>query len=115
MPETIGFIGLGIMGGPMAENLVRAGCPVVAFNRSREPVERLAREGAQPAGSVSEVAERSEVIITMLPDSPQVSEVMEELLGNARAGQLVIDMSTISPVVAKQLADRAHEQGVDML
>jgi|SRR5579872_1828158 len=115
MPETIGFIGLGIMGAPMAQNLVRAGYPVVAFNRSPEPLERLAREGAQPASSAREVAERSEVIITMLPDSPQVSEVIDEVLAGASAAQLVIDMSTISPVVARALADRAREQGVNML
>jgi 2-hydroxy-3-oxopropionate reductase len=117
MPETIGFIGLGIMGFPMAQNLLRAGYPVVAFNRSPGALERLAREGAEPAGSVVEVSEGSEVIITMLPDSPQVSEVMEGVLAGAShdADRLVIDMSTISPVVARELADRAREQGVDML
>lgn len=115
MRETIGFIGLGIMGRPMAVNLLRAGYPVVAYNRSPEPLEQLTREGAEPAGSAQEVAERSDVTITMLPDSPQVSEVIEDLLAGASPGQLVIDMSTISPVVAKQLADRAREQSVDML
>jgi 2-hydroxy-3-oxopropionate reductase len=115
MPETIGFIGLGIMGRPMVGNLLRAGYPVVAYNRSPEPLEQLTREGAHPARSAREVAERSEVTITMLPDSPQVSEVTEEVLAGASPGQLVIDMSTISPVVATQLAERAREQGVDML
>jgi 2-hydroxy-3-oxopropionate reductase len=113
--ETIGFIGLGIMGRPMAANLVRAGRPVVAYNRSRGPLEALARVGARPAGSVQEVAARSDVTITMLPDSPQVIEVMDDVLAGAAPGQLVIDMSTISPVVARQLAERAHEHGVEML
>jgi len=115
MPETIGFIGLGIMGRPMAGNLLRAGYPVVAYNRSPEPLEQLTREGAQPARSAREVATRSDVTIMMLPDSPQVSEVMDEVLAGASPGQLVIDMSTISPLVARQLAERAREQGVEML
>jgi 2-hydroxy-3-oxopropionate reductase len=115
MPDTIGFIGLGIMGRPMAGNLLRAGYPVVAYNRSPEPLEQLTREGAQPAASAREVAERSEITITMLPDSPQVSEVIEDVLDGASPGQLVIDMSTISPVVSQQLADRARQQGVEML
>jgi 2-hydroxy-3-oxopropionate reductase len=115
MPETIGFIGLGIMGAPMARNLLAAGYPVVAYNRSPESLERLAGEGAQPASSAREVAERSEVTITMLPDSPQVIEVMEDVLAGASAGQLLIDMSTISPVVAQRLAERAHEQDVDLV
>jgi 2-hydroxy-3-oxopropionate reductase len=115
MRETIGFIGLGIMGRPMAANLLRAGYPVVAYNRSRAPLSELVREGAQPAGSAQEAAERSEVTITMLPDSPQVSEVIDGVLAGATAGQLVIEMSTISPVIAQQLADRARDQGVDML
>jgi 2-hydroxy-3-oxopropionate reductase len=115
MPETIGFIGLGVMGSPMAENLLRAGYPMVAFNRSPGPLERLAQAGAEPAGSAREVAERGEVIITMLSDSPQVTEVIETVLAGARPGQLVIDMSTISPVVARQLADRAREHGVEMV
>ncbi len=80
MPETIGFIGLGIMGRPMATNLLRAGYPLVVHNRSRAAVDALAGEGAQPADSAREVAERSEVTITMLPDSPQVAEVMDEVL-----------------------------------
>ena len=115
MPETIGFIGLGIMGRPMASNLLQAGYPLVAYNRSPEPLEQMTRDGAQRARSAREVAERSEVTITMLPDSPQVSEVMEEVLAGASPGQLVIDMSTISPVVSQQLAESARELGVDML
>ena len=72
---TIGFIGLGVMGKPMARNLLKAGYPLVVHNRSREPVEELAAEGAKPAFSPAEVASRNELIITMLPDSPDVELV----------------------------------------
>ncbi len=71
----IGFIGLGIMGKPMARNLMKAGYPLVVHNRSRAAVDELSKEGAQPAASAKEVAARSEVIITMLPDSPDVELV----------------------------------------
>ena len=72
---TIGFIGLGIMGKPMARNLLKAGYPLVVYNRSRAAVDELSKEGAQAAASSKEVAARSEVIITMLPDSPDVELV----------------------------------------
>ncbi|HUO69759.1 MAG TPA: 2-hydroxy-3-oxopropionate reductase [Solirubrobacteraceae bacterium] len=115
MPPTIGFIGLGIMGRPMAANLLKAGYPLVAHNRSRGAVDELARDGAQPAASAAEVAERSEVTITMLPDSPQVAEVMDDVLCAASAGQLVIDMSTIAPAVTRELAARAAAQDIELL
>jgi 2-hydroxy-3-oxopropionate reductase len=115
VPPTIGFIGLGIMGRPMAANLLRAGYPLVVHNRSRGVVDDLAREGARAAGSAAEVAERGEVTITMLPDSPQVAEVMDEVLPAASPGQLVIDMSTIAPSVSRELAARAAELEVDFL
>ena len=76
MPETIGFIGLGVMGAPMARNLLAAGHDLVVHSRSPEPVEALAGEGAQAAGTPSEVAQRSDVVITMLPDSPAVEAVV---------------------------------------
>ncbi len=75
MADTVGFIGLGIMGKPMAENLIEAGYDLVVYNRTREKAEEL--EGAQVAESPKEVAENSDIIITMLPDSPQVEEVLE--------------------------------------
>jgi 2-hydroxy-3-oxopropionate reductase len=118
MPERIGFIGLGIMGKPMARNLLRAGYELVVHNRGRAPVEELAAEGAQAAFSPREVAERSDVVITMLPDSPQVREVVageRGVLEGIRAGMLLIDMSTISPVVAQALAEAARARGVGML
>ena len=115
MPETIGFIGLGIMGRPMATNLLRSGHSLVVYNRSRGAVDALAGEGAQPADSAREVAELSDVTITMLPDSPQVAEVMDEVLPGASSGQLIIDMSTISPEVSRRLSVQAEDLGLEML
>jgi 2-hydroxy-3-oxopropionate reductase len=112
--QTIGFIGLGIMGKPMARNLMSAGYRVVVHNRSPGPVDELAGEGAKPGGSPRGVAEAADVVITMLPDSPQVREVLEGddgALAGAREGSLFVDMSTISPVVTKELAAAAAERG----
>src|SRR5947209_13594605 len=118
MTTTIGFIGLGIMGKPMARNLMKAGYKLVVYNRSQAPVKELAADGATGAGSPKAAAEQSDVIITMLPDSPQVQEVMtgeNGVLAGAKAGTLVIDMSTISPVVTQEVAKVAQEHGVRML
>ncbi|MET0223642.1 MAG: NAD(P)-binding domain-containing protein, partial [Terrimicrobium sp.] len=115
---TIGFIGLGIMGKPMARNLLKAGYPLVVHNRSRTAVDELNKEGAQMAASSKEVAQRSEVLITMLPDSPDVELVYAGANGvfaGAKAGMLLIDMSSISPVVARKLAADAEKRGCDML
>ena len=104
---TIGFIGLGIMGKPMARNLLKAGYPLVVHNRSRTAVDELNKEGAQMAASSKEIAQRSEVLITMLPDSPDVELVYageNGVFAGAKAGMLLIDMSSISPVVARKLA-----------
>ena len=116
--ETVGFIGLGLMGKPMAANLLEAGFPLVVHNRSRPPVEELTRAGASPAGCPREVAERSDVVITMVPDSPDVAAVMrgpDGVFAGARDGALLIDMSTISPVVARELAAEARTMGCEML
>jgi 2-hydroxy-3-oxopropionate reductase len=114
--EKVGFIGLGIMGRPMAENLIAAGYDLVAYNRTREKAEEL--EGATVAQSPKEVAEQSDIIITMLPDSPQVEEVLlgeDGVLAGVKDGALIVDMSTISPVVTEELAEKAREQGASML
>ena len=114
----IGFIGLGIMGKPMARNLIKAGYALVVHNRSRAAVNELEKEGAKAAGSPREVAERSEVVITMLPDSPDVEQVVAGDRGvfqGAKPGTLLIDMSTISPVVARRLAAEAEERKLEML
>lgn len=116
--ETVGFIGLGRMGKPMARNLIKAGYPLVAHNRSRAPVDELAHEGAQPAYSPREVAERAEIVITMLPDSPDVVAVVEGAEGiieAARRGLVLIDMSTILPRTSLDIATHLREHGVIML
>jgi 2-hydroxy-3-oxopropionate reductase len=115
---VIGFIGLGIMGKPMARNLLKAGYSLVVHNRSRGAVEELSKEGAQAAASAQEVAARSEVVITMLPDSPDVEAVYagrNGILAGAKAGMLLIDMSTISPIVSRKLAQEVEQRGIDML
>jgi 2-hydroxy-3-oxopropionate reductase len=115
---TIGFIGLGVMGKPMARNLLQAGYALVVHNRSRAAVEELSREGATAATSSQEVAGRSEVIITMLPDSPDVELVYageKGVFAGVKPATLLIDMSSISPVVARQLATEAERRGCDML
>ncbi len=116
MADTVGFIGLGIMGKPMAENLIGAGYELVVFNRTREKAEEL--DGATVAESPREVAEQSDVIVTMLPDSPQVEEVLageDGVFEGVREGAVIVDMSTISPVVTEELAERAREKGASML
>ena len=118
MSETIGFIGLGVMGVPMAHNLVEAGHDLVVHDRAREPVEELAGAGAETASSSREVAERSDVIITMLPDSPAVEAVVygdDGVLAGASEGDLLIDMSTIHPTVSEAVASAAAERGVAAL
>jgi len=114
--ERIGFIGLGIMGKPMAARLVRAGFHVVVYNRSAAAAEELASEGAETAGSPREVAEGSDVVVTMLPDSPDVEAVMlgeDGVLAGAREGLLVIDMSTIAPATARAVHGAFAERRVE--
>ena len=118
MSDTVGFIGLGIMGRPMAKNLMEAGYDLVVHNRSPEKAEELANEGATAAGSPREVAEGCDVVITMLPDSPEVEEVLAGEGGvfeGVREGALIVDMSTISPVVTEELASKAKERGASLL
>jgi 2-hydroxy-3-oxopropionate reductase len=109
---TIAFVGLGIMGAPMARNLRAAGFDVVAVNRSRGKVERFVRDGGRGADSVSDAVSDADAVVTMLPDSPDVVDVMRDVFPAARAGTLVIDMSTIRPDVTKQLAEQAGGHGL---
>lgn len=114
----IGFIGLGIMGKPMARNLIKAGYSLIVYNRSRPSVDELAKEGAKTASHPQEVAAQAEVVITMLPDSPEVDQVYSGdrgVFAGAQPGRLLIDMSSISPVVARRLAAEAEKQSLDML
>jgi 2-hydroxy-3-oxopropionate reductase len=119
MPERIGFVGLGIMGEPMARNPMGAGRELVLYNRTRRRAEELAAEGgAEVADSPAEVARKSDITITMLPGPPEVEEVVtgeDGLLENAREGSLAVDMSTSSPVLARKLARLARERGVGVL
>jgi len=121
MPDmSIGFIGLGIMGAPMAANLARAGYPLVVHNRSRSKVERFVaeHERAEAAATPNEVAERTDVVITMLPDSPDVEQVYlgdDGVIVGARARQLLIDMSSIAPAVARAVFKAASEVGAAAL
>jgi 2-hydroxy-3-oxopropionate reductase len=118
MAEKVGFIGLGIMGKPMARNLMEAGYELTVHNRSPEKAQELGEEGATVAGSPREVAQKSDVTITMLPDSPQVEEVVageEGVLEGIKEGSLLVDMSTISPVVTEELAEKLKEHGASML
>jgi 2-hydroxy-3-oxopropionate reductase len=114
----VGVIGLGIMGAPMARNLLRAGHGVVVYGRRRARVEPLVAAGATAADSAAAVARAVDVVITMLPDAPEVEEVVtgrDGVLAGAAPGLLVIDMSTIAPAAARALAARAAVAGVAFL
>jgi 2-hydroxy-3-oxopropionate reductase len=116
--ETVGFIGLGLMGKPMALNLLKAGFPVVVHSRSRGPVDALVAAGATAASSAAEVARAARVVVTMVPDSPDVERVLAGPGGvfeGLQPGTVVIDMSTISPVVTRRLAAQVAERGATLL
>jgi len=118
MAERIGFIGLGIMGKPMARNLLEAGFPLTVHSRSRPPVDELAAEGATPAATPREVAAASDIVITIVPDGPDVEAVVlgpDGVLAGAHEGLLLIDMSTIAPATARAIAAEAARHGVHML
>ena len=116
--EKIGFIGLGIMGKPMARNLIKAGYPLVVHSRSRGPVDELAAEGAIAVTSAKAVAAQSDVVITMLPDSPDVEKVVlggQGVVEGVKSGMLFIDMSTISPTTARRVYETLKAKGVESL
>src|SRR5215211_6902375 len=118
MAEKVGFIGLGIMGKPMAKNLMEAGYELVLYNRTLEKAEELSEDGAEVAANPREVAENSEIIVTMLPDSPDVRNVVagkDGVLEGIEEGSLLVDMSTISPVVTEELAEAVKKKGASML
>ncbi|PNG94229.1 2-hydroxy-3-oxopropionate reductase [Streptomyces malaysiensis] len=117
-PRKIAFIGLGIMGGPMAANLVRAGHTVTGYNRSRPAIDKLIAAGGKGAGSVAEAVADAEVVITMVPADPQVEEVVlgeGGVLEHVKPGTLVIDMSSITPQTSIKVAAAAKEKGVRTL
>src|SRR3712207_5027797 len=113
--ESVGFVGLGIMGSRQAGNLAKAGYELTVFNRTRERAEAWADEhGGYVAGSPREVAERSDVVITMVVDGAQVEAMLfgeDGALSGARAGTLFVDMSTIAPATARSLAERLSGEG----
>ena len=118
MPESIGFIGLGIMGKPMAHNLLKAGFPLVVQNRHQEITDEFLAEGARAGTRPRDIAASCDVVITMLPGPTQVEGVLEGpggIIEGAHAGLVVIDMSTITPVVASTLAARLAEYGITLL
>lgn len=114
----IGFIGLGIMGKPMSKNLLKAGYDLVVMNRSKAAVEELAALGARAANTPKEVADHADIVITMLPNSPQVRTVVlgeNGIIEGARSGLIVIDMSSVAPLASKEICTELEKRGVDML
>ena len=118
MDKRIGLIGLGIMGKPMARNLLKAGYPLTVYSRGRSAVDALLADGAAGAGSSQEVAERSDVVITMVTDTPDVRQVIlgeHSVLTGMQVGGIIIDMSTISPSVTREIAEVVKAKGVHFL
>ena len=114
MSERVGFIGLGVMGRPMAKHVIAGGYDVVVCNRSRSPVDDLVAAGATPAETPADVARQATVIITMVPDTADVDAVLAGpggVLEGLRAGSVVIDMSSISPVETRRLAGLVAARG----
>ena len=114
----LGYIGLGLMGKPMAQNLLKAGFPLVVHNRSRQKVEELVRQGACAAESPREVAERSDVVFTNLPDTPDVLKVVlgeNGVLSGAHPGMIFVDNSTIKPAASREIYARLADVGVQSL
>jgi 2-hydroxy-3-oxopropionate reductase len=118
MKKKIGFIGLGIMGKPMAKNLLKAGYSLVVYDIVSEAVKELVSAGAEEGSSAKDVASRSEVVITMLPNSPHVKEVVlgkDGVIDGAREGTILVDMSSIAPLVSKEVSEKVAEKGVIMI
>ncbi len=118
MLTKVGFIGLGLMGRSMAINLIRAGYSLTVWNRTKSKMNELIQIGAKPADSPKDVAENSDVVITMVSDSPDVEALImgdRGIVEGAHEGQIIIDMSTISPEVTRGIASSLKERGVEML
>jgi 2-hydroxy-3-oxopropionate reductase len=118
MDKRIGYIGLGLMGKPIARNLIKAGFPLTVHNRSRASVDELVEEGAQPADSPRAVAEVSDVVFTNLPDSPDVEQVVlgqNGIIEGCHPGMIYVDNSTIKPDTAREISSALIEVGVSAL
>jgi 2-hydroxy-3-oxopropionate reductase len=116
--KEIGFIGLGIMGQPMAANLIKAGYKPFVYNRSSQPMAEVAALGAVPCNSPKEVAAQSEIVFLMLPDTPDVEVVLfgpHAVSEGIKPGSIVVDMSSISPIATRRFAEKLKNQGVEML
>ena len=111
--KNIGFIGLGIMGKPMAKNLLKAGYSLTVYDINDVPVKELVEAGAKAATSSKEVAAQNEIIITMLPNSPEVKEAVlgkDGVLDGTKKGTILIDMSSIAPLAIQEVAEKAREK-----
>jgi len=118
MRPTVGFIGLGLMGKPMAQNLLRAGFPLVVWNRTRSKADDLVRDGAKLAANPREAAAQADVLITIVSDPPALEDVLfgaDGAMAGLRKGSLLIDSSTVSPETARRVAAACAERGVDFL
>ena len=116
--HTVGYIGLGLMGRPMAHDILKAGYPLVVHNRSREPVEELVSYGAVPSRSPAEVASQVDVVFTNLPDSPDVALVALQsggIIEGAHPGLIFVDNSTIKPATARLISERLGDKDVMFL
>nr|WP_245867530.1 2-hydroxy-3-oxopropionate reductase [Sporomusa silvacetica] len=118
MEMKIGFIGLGIMGKPMSKNLLKAGYELVVMDRNQKAVDEVVAAGAKAVATPKEVAQQTDIIVTMLPNSPHVKEVVlgeNGVIEGAKKGAIVADMSSIAPLVSRELAQKLAEKGVEML
>lgn len=118
MTTKVGFIGLGIMGKPMSKNLLKAGYEIVVSDHNSEVADELVALGAQKVSSAKEIAELCDVVITMLPNSPDVKAVAlgeKGIIEGARPGSVLIDMSSISPLASREIHDALKQKGIDML
>jgi 2-hydroxy-3-oxopropionate reductase len=116
--EKIGFIGLGIMGNPMAKNLLKAGYSLTVYDIVPEKIDDVVKAGAQAGSSNKDVTEKSEIVITMLPNSPEVKEAVlgaDGVLDGAGPGMILVDMSSIAPLASMEVSERAKEKGVVVL
>lgn len=114
----VGFIGLGIMGKPMAKNLLKAGYDLAVYDMMADAVQELGNAGASKAASIAEVAQNADVIVTMLPNSPHVKDVVlgaGGILEHAKSGTIIVDMSSISPIASQEIATECDKKGVILL
>jgi 2-hydroxy-3-oxopropionate reductase len=118
MKMKVGFIGLGIMGKPMSKNLLKAGYDLVVCDIVKPPVDELVAAGAKAAATPKQVAAQTELIITMLPNSPHVRQAVlgqDGVIEGIKPGAIVVDMSSIAPLASREIAARLAEKGVEML